>query len=237
MMTRRPLSVLIVENEFVVAQHIRILLEDIGHQVAGICKDTLEAERHLNLLPVDVVVCDIFLGTGSVNGAKWARGLRRRGIPYLLVSGGRPEIILAESDPQQVINLIYKPVRRSVLYLRLEVIDHLSPPKLHILAGAKQVVIPQSDILLIESDRNDYIVHTTGKRHIATGSLRDLMQKLDATSFLRVHRSFILNLDQVSNYTAVLAVTAGGRRVPVGRKYRPSFKAAMNDRAGESRRE
>ena len=88
--------------------------------------------------------------------------------------------------------------------------------------GASIEVVPVQRIDYIEA-QDDYVhVFARGQKHVKQQTLGDLEQLLDATRFVRVHRSYIVNLkslDRVEPYAkdSRVAVLKDGTRIPVSR--------------------
>ena len=81
----RGLRLLVVEDEFMVADHIGMLLEDFGCEVAGYASTVAEALDLINRERLDGVLLD-----GNLNGdssAPVAVELRSRSIPFVVATG------------------------------------------------------------------------------------------------------------------------------------------------------
>jgi two-component system LytT family response regulator len=61
-----------------------------------------------------------------------------------------------------------------------------------------------SDIVWIESQGDFIKVHTTGPAQLVRDTLQAMEQRLDPAKFLRIHRSFLVNLDHVKKVTPAL---------------------------------
>lgn len=59
-----------------------------------------------------------------------------------------------------------------------------------------------NDILYIEADRNYSKIFTTQKEYVLVATLKDLEDKLGNHPFLRIHRSFIVNLKHIDEIAA-----------------------------------
>jgi two-component system LytT family response regulator len=89
-------------------------------------------------------------------------------------------------------------------------------------------VVMVDDIDWVESADNDVIVHIGSERHRYRRTMEQVLARLPATRFVRVHRSAIVNLGRVrqvhpwfhGNYLLVLA---DGTRMTTGRTYREQF--------------
>lgn len=97
--------------------------------------------------------------------------------------------------------------------------------RLLVSVGAKSVVVPLSDVSLIEAD--GYYVRVTANtaRLTLRESLRDLENRINPQEFVRVHRSAIVRISAVRSVERVdherlLVVLADGTRVPVSRARR-----------------
>ena len=73
-------------------------------------------------------------------------------------------------------------------------------------------------------------VHAKGETHIIRITLGELMDKLDETLFVRIHRSTIVNIERVISIAAlpnggsVLELTSG-TSLKVSRNYRESVRS------------
>lgn len=88
--------------------------------------------------------------------------------------------------------------------------------------GAMIDVVPVQRIDYIEA-QDDYVhVWSRGQRHIKQQPLGDLEALLDATRFIRVHRSYIVNLESLARVEPYakdsrVALLKDGTRIPVSR--------------------
>lgn len=88
--------------------------------------------------------------------------------------------------------------------------------------GARVHIIPVGQIDYIEA-QDDYVaLHSVGKTYLKQQTISGIEASLDPALFVRVHRSFIVNLERVAKiepYTkdSRLAILSGGSQVPVSR--------------------
>ena len=61
----------------------------------------------------------------------------------------------------------------------------------------KMVRVNITDILYIEAERNYCRIHSKNKEYLLAMTLKDMDDKLPNLHFLRVHRSFIVNLSHI----------------------------------------
>ena len=81
------------------------------------------------------------------------------------------------------------------------------------------IEIPCSEILYIESYGNYVRFHTRRKVYMAENSLNSLEQTLLQSDFLRIHKSYIVNLQYVEDIQADVVIL-GNKQLPIGRMYK-----------------
>jgi len=72
------------------------------------------------------------------------------------------------------------------------------PDRLAVRTGSRTVLVPVADVEWIESDGDYASIHAAGKVHLISVRMHALESLLDPRRFLRVHRSIIVCLAQVS---------------------------------------
>jgi two-component system, LytTR family, response regulator len=88
--------------------------------------------------------------------------------------------------------------------------------------GTSLHVVPVSQLDFAEA-QDDYVaLHTKGKQHLRQQTISKLEESLDPSRFVRVHRSFLVNLERISKvepYTkdTRIAILSDGTRIPVSR--------------------
>ncbi len=83
----------------------------------------------------------------------------------------------------------------------------------------KMIKTKMADVLYIESIK-DYVKVKTPEREIVTQQkISYLEESLPREQFLRIHRSFIVNLEKIDAYSAT-DVEIGKHSIPIGRNYK-----------------
>ncbi len=98
--------------------------------------------------------------------------------------------------------------------------------------GSKVHVIPAESIDYIEA-QDDYIaIHAGGKIHLKLERIAIIDQSLDPARFVRIHRSFILNLERLARIEfyakgSRMAILRDGTRLPVSRSGNDKLKGII----------
>jgi len=99
--------------------------------------------------------------------------------------------------------------------------------------GSKVHVIPAHKIDFVQA-QDDYVSFAAeGKEYLKDQTLADVEASLDSTRFVRIHRSYLLNLDRLvrvdlDDRENRIAVLADGRRLPVSRGGYARLSARLN---------
>lgn len=227
-------TVLIADDEMLAR---RLLVEYLkAHadlQIVAECDNGLEAARLIAELQPDLVLLDINMP-------------RLSGLEVLEVSGRRHGVIFTTAYDQHAmrafdllaVDYLLKPfsqarfdsaIQRARALARaeapLEALRQQTRPQLErlVVREREQIhVLALEQIECIEA-QDDYIgIHCAGRCHLKHQRLAELEQQLDPLRFVRVHRSWIVNLQQVSRLErhskdSQSLYLASGRQVPVSR--------------------
>tara|TARA_B100000989_G_C19514902_1_gene461097 strand:+ start:1102 stop:1797 length:696 start_codon:yes stop_codon:yes gene_type:complete len=155
------------------------------------------------------------------------------------------EIILITEKPQDalraydlgLIDCITPPfnlkrIKKSVdrVISKINSLTYTNKDKSHIIEikyNLKTEKIPTTSIKWIEA-MGDYVkVITTEKKYLVLSSMKGFMSKLPENQFLRIHKSFIINLNKVVNYTSS-TVDIEGSRLPVSRNRKKDFRHSIS---------
>jgi two-component system LytT family response regulator len=88
--------------------------------------------------------------------------------------------------------------------------------------GAQVHVLPIDSIDYVEA-QDDYVAfHAAGKTHLKEQTLSELEQVLDPARFVRIHRSYVLNVERIARVELYakdsrVAILRDGTRLPVSR--------------------
>ena len=90
------------------------------------------------------------------------------------------------------------------------------------------LLLKSSDIVYLEASDSYTMIHTTsGKKHLSSKNIRTYEDLLDDDAFMRIHRSFLINLhDHLTAFNRTegnMAVMSTGALVPVSRRKLPEF--------------
>jgi len=249
------MRVIIVDDEHLARALLREFLgawPDI--EIVAECANGFEAVKAIGELQPDLVFLDIQMpkldgfevvelahagiAAGSAARTRYVfvtaydqfalKAFEVRAVDYLLKPFSRERLAQALDSvrsravpPEQMEGLVQDAAKRNGFIERVLVRD-----------GARVHVVPSASIDWIEA-QDDYVaISAAGKTHLKNGRMAELEDGLDPALFLRVHRSYIVNIGAIARIEAPTkdswcAVLKDGKRVPVSRSGYAKLKELM----------
>ncbi|MCJ8153022.1 sigma-54 dependent transcriptional regulator [Chryseobacterium sp. SSA4.19] len=113
-------KILIVEDEFIVANDLKIMLKKAGYQVTGIASSVVQARKSITEKKPDWVLLDIML-KGDLTGIDLAWELRELNLPFLYISANTNQSTLEAVKETQPYGFMVKPFRERDLIVMLDI--------------------------------------------------------------------------------------------------------------------
>ena len=113
-------QILIVEDQFVEADYLRLLLEQAGYGITGIARSVPQAQEMIKDKKPDFVLLDIFL-KGKQTGIDLAKLLAADNIPFVYLSANSNEEVLNAAKETHPYGFLVKPFREKDLLVALEI--------------------------------------------------------------------------------------------------------------------
>ncbi len=113
-------TILIVEDQFVEADYLRLLLTKSGYHVCSIARSVAQAQEIIKNEQPDIVLLDIFL-KGNKTGIDLAWELQSMHIPFIYLSANSNEDVLKTAKATQPYGFLVKPFREKDLLITLEI--------------------------------------------------------------------------------------------------------------------
>ena len=237
-------NVLIVDDEFLARKLLQGYVEKIPDlHLVGTAQNAAEAFALVKNQQVDILLLDIHMP--DLNGIELARTLPN--VPAFIFTTAYSEYAL-ESYEVSAVDYLLKPIA----FPRFEAAIEKAISKLKSLAGnelkeeeaepepaAVQGTTANKTYLLVKADYRLYKVnfddllyiegqheyvsfYTREKRITALYSLKNLEEQLPADQFIRVHKSYIVSINEIQEIEP-LSITVAGQKLPIGGSYRDAL--------------
>ncbi len=219
-------KVLIVEDDFFIAEQLNVILTDLGYYVVGVATTKEIAIELIDLNLPDIVLLDIKMH-GVNQGFAIAHYLNQFSkIPFIFITSFSDKTTVAEASLLRPIAYIVKPFNESDIYTTLEIaFSNIENKKqfLTLNADSGKFNIPLKEILWIKSDDKYLEIQTNVKKYLHRSTLSDVSNLLNPYTFCRVHRSYIINLDHVT-YFKGNRLKIDQIEIPISRSFLAEFK-------------
>ena len=113
-------NILIVEDEFIVANDLRHMLKKAEYDVCGIAASVIEAKAMVEKHKPSWVLLDIFLQDGSM-GTELASFLNEKNIGFIYISANTNQSVLETAKATQPYGFLVKPFRERDLLIMLDI--------------------------------------------------------------------------------------------------------------------
>ena len=113
------MRILIVEDEFIIAEDLKLTLQNFGHEVVSIVSSGEKAIDYADKLTPDIIFMDILLD-GEVNGIDAAIKIREKhNVPIVFCSAYIDKVTQRETSQVKPGIFISKPVEESKIKMAL----------------------------------------------------------------------------------------------------------------------
>lgn len=113
-------KILIVEDEFIVANDLKLMLIKAGYQITGTASSVVQARKSIAEKRPDWVLLDIML-KGDLTGIDLAWELREINLPFLYISANTNQTTLEAVKETQPYGFMVKPFRERDLIVMLDI--------------------------------------------------------------------------------------------------------------------
>lgn len=239
------LKCLAIDDEPLALRQLKAYTAKIPYlELAALCNDALEAQEFLATHSVDLIFVDINMP--DLNGVDFVRSLTQR--PMVVFTTAYSEYAV-EGFKLDAVDYLLKPfsfadfsrsVSKANQLYELRHNQRTAPeaeaeaaPKdkeyISVKADYKVSLVKISDIVYLESE-GEYV-----RLHLADGSsittlfrLKNMEAALPSEYFMRVHRSYIVNLKYTRAYVKGRVYLSDTEYVPIGENYKEAFQAYID---------
>jgi two-component system, LytTR family, response regulator LytT len=228
--------VVIVDDEAPARSELRHLLA--VHEEVDVVGEAASVKEAAGLLRgADAVFLDIEMPGAS--GLEAARLLAGAAEPPAVVFVTAHAEYAVDAFAVEAVDYLLKPVDPDRLARVVERLAAARPEvrearKIPVVAGGRTELIGQDEVRYVQAEGDYSRVHTYDRSYLSTASLRELEAALPPERFLRIHRSYLVNLAKVASVRRSgpdrlrLALDDARRtELDVARRQAPRVRAAL----------
>ena len=229
---------IIVDDEPLAVAQLEKYVERVPFLVnVGSCSSAAEAMEILSTGSVDAMFVDINMP--DIDGVQFVRSLVN---PPLVVFTTAYSEYAIEGFKLDAVDYLLKPIafedflKASNKLNRIYSMNNSAQPAveqgeevcrdcLYVKSDYRMLRVPISSIKYIES-MSEYVrifVDDNPKPIVSLLSMKKIEESLPAGDFMRIHRSYLINLNKVKEVSKMRLVYDGGVYVPIGEMYKDAF--------------
>ena len=210
----------------------RLVSQTEDLELADTCNNAIEAMSILHSKKIDLLLLDIEMP--GISGPQLLKTMKKPPLVIVVTSNKEHAVQAFELN---VIDFLIKPVTRERFLKSIEKAREFwnqnkneiefAKDYLYINDNGKRIAIQLKDILFIESKVGAVNIVTEEQEYTVSANLNAMEDKLDPERFMKIHRSFIINLSCVSSINEN-KVIINDQLIPISNDYKVSFNKRLN---------
>jgi DNA-binding LytR/AlgR family response regulator len=244
-MMHTEIKIGIVEDELLIAEKIKRILENMGYET---CEPSGNYEEALNMIKMekpDLLLLDINLNDKK-DGIDLAVKINELyQIPFIFLTANSDSKTIERAKKVKPHAFLVKPFNKDELFASIEIaFNNYSSTKIAqanpIITGStpnkdfifirdshRFIKILFTEIVSIESQENYVVIHTKDKKNsMFRSTFSDFLAQLPESNFIRIHRSFAVQLSLIEHVEPT-EITAAGQKIPLSNSYREELYAVL----------
>lgn len=232
------LNCVIADDEPLAREGINTYVREIDFlRLCGTCENAIELMKVMDQQKVDLIFLDIQMP--KMNGMDFLKIMKDP--PIVIITSAYPSYAL-ESFQLNVLDYLLKPITFDRFYQAAKKAkDYFqllngqtsygdSKRYFFIKCENKYEKIFFDDILYIEGMQNYVRIYTSKGKYLTLLTLKDIEQNLIKESFLRVHKSYIVNAAKIESIEKH-EISIQSARIPISRNFRDQvIEKVLNDK-------
>ncbi len=239
------IKILLVEDDWIIAKEMALNLNDMGFEPVGTFESGEEALAHIPKLKPDLILVDIGLA-GEMSGIETAKSIRDDfGLPFIFLTALADADTIKQAKLTQPYAYLVKPVSLENLYSSIEITMHNAGTRPFMPSAETETIDPiqqnlqYDDSVFVKTRRRHqkllvkdiwwvealdiYAQLTTASgNYLISQSLKAVEEKFPSEHFIRVHRSYLVNIHKIEAIEENDLVLEG-KNIPIGKTYRDNL--------------
>lgn len=218
----QALEILVVEDESIISEVVKMMLEDMGHHVLAVAHNKTKAQEAIDAGGFNFAVLDINL-EGGMEGIEMAEQLRQKRVPFMFLTSYADKYTLSEAKKTVPGAYVLKPFTEEELYTGIEMSllhsGRAEEQTVNIKDGHRSQLLDPEDILYLKADNIYVEIYTSDRKIVSRQTLGAVMEKFPPHLFIRVHRSYIVNRKKI-DILGSNSLQIGSITIPISRSHR-----------------
>ncbi len=238
----KKVKVLVVEDEAILAQDIAYRLKLMEYEVIGVAATAEKAIKLIETFPkIDLVILDIVI-KGQRDGIELASIINKKyNIPFIFLTSHADQYLVERAKNVKPYAYILKPFNDRQVNIAIELalmnfskntVERTLVQSKGFSSSENQVLkiddslflkkenhferVLLKEILFLKADSNYTTIHTKNGSYVYATVLKKIEVFLQSKYFLRIHRSYVVNINLVSGFEGNLLFIEN-HKIPVSK--------------------
>jgi DNA-binding LytR/AlgR family response regulator len=231
------IKVMIVEDVDIVAEDIASKLRANDMEVTGIYRSGESALAAVTIDQPDVILMDIQLA-GAMDGISTAKMISDQySVPLIYLSDHSDNTTFGRATKTTPFGYLAKPFQEPELIRTIHLAlgyfkanERTRNSRDHIFVkgdGNTLVKLLYSEIVYIEADRAYCHVVTNSRKYVLSVSMSNVVEQIDHSDFVRVHRSYVVNVNKITGIDGNV-IKLGTQSVEMSKSMREDVLSRLN---------
>lgn len=225
-------KILIIEDEAIIAEHLKILLKSLGFHYFETAHNKEDGLLKLNSFNPDLVLLDIRM-KNELDGLEIAHSINENNkVPFIFITAHSDAKIIDKAIETKPAAYITKPFKNPDVFAAINIaiknITNIPNPTFSFKDGYDEVFIDVNTILFVKSDKNYIDIICESSKYSLRNSLEWFSQSIESDKFMRIHRSYVVNISKISKLTSNF-VEISQNQIPVSRKYLADLRMRLKE--------
>jgi DNA-binding LytR/AlgR family response regulator len=246
----QKIKIIVIEDEFVIAEDIRTLLQDNDYTVLHVFDKAEKAYPVIIKEYPDIILVDINLG-GKMDGVELVTKVKAtRQLPVVYITANSDIGTYERAKATHPNAFLIKPFTPPNLLATVDLAianfaDDIMPSRIervHLVEPSPEVLLNQNlflkangrykkihvdEILFAEASGSYVHIQTTDQRYTLSQNLANFLRKTPLPNFVKIHRSFIVNVNKVESFDES-SVFVARHQLPLSDNCRAEFMARVH---------
>jgi DNA-binding LytR/AlgR family response regulator len=234
------IKTLIIDDEPLAVEILETYVNQVpGLQLVGKCYNALEANELLQHQEIDLILVDVQMP--QMTGIELIKSLSNP--PKVIFTTAYPEFAI-QGFELNAVDYLLKPIAFNRFLKAVNKVmnttqtaernkDISNQDFIFVKADKKLIKLNYEEILFIEGLKDYVIIYTDQTRIVTLQTMKSLEEKLPDKIFVRVHRSYIVNIHKIKSIHSddiEIIVKNQSKIIPIGNNYSESINKIISEK-------
>jgi len=212
----KRVKIYILEDEIITQELIKQTLENLQFKVCGMATNAEIALKEIELLKPDIAILDI-----RVEGVQTGIWLGNQlSIPFIYLTAFNDIETIKKAITSKPAGYLIKPFNNKDLFIAVELALSKIKNTAQIIIKDKDrnIVVLEEHILFAKKEDQYLTLYFKDSEKLIRSSIKDFLGQLNSTSFLQVHRSYVINKNYITAFNKK-EITINNSSIPISKSF------------------